>query len=75
MFNSLFGEDYPITLHTYDYLGYAPRSYASFNAMVEEIGRSRVYAGIHYSFSCVEGRKQGQKIATNVLNILKFKKD
>ncbi|HJS55529.1 MAG TPA: hypothetical protein VJ765_13335 [Chitinophagaceae bacterium] len=43
--------------------------------MAVDIGRSRVYAGIHYTYSCVEGKKQGQRIVTNVLNILKFKKE
>ena len=72
--SSLFGDNYHITIHTYDNLGMAPRSYNSFNDLVEDIGRSRVYAGIHYTYSCTEGRKQGAKIATNILNTLKFKK-
>jgi len=72
---SLFGDNYQFTLHTYDYLGMAPRTYNSFNEMAEEIGRSRVYGGIHYTYSVVEGRKQGERIAQNVLNIVKFKKD
>src|SRR6266487_4424807 len=72
---SLFGASYHFTIHTYDYLGMAPRTYNSFNEMAEDIGRARVYGGIHYTYSCVEGRKQGERIATNVLNMLKFKKD
>jgi len=72
---SLFGDNYPVTLHTYDNLGMAPRPYNSFNELAEDIGRSRVYAGIHYTYSCAEGKKQGEKIAMNILNILKFKKD
>jgi hypothetical protein len=71
---SLFGDNYKFTLHTYDNLGMAPRTYNSFNEMAEDVGRSRVYAGIHYTYSCVEGKKQGEKIAQNVLSILKFKK-
>jgi len=43
--------------------------------MADDIARARVYAGIHYTYSCVEVKKQGQRIAPNVLNILKFKKD
>ncbi len=50
----------------------APRTYNSFNEMAVDIGRYRVYAGIHYTYSCVEGKKQGEKIATNILNMLKF---
>ena len=71
---SLLGSNYPVTLHTYDELGMAPRPYNNFNEMTDDIGRSRVYGGIHYTYSCVEGKKQGEKIATNILNILKFKK-
>src|SRR5688572_22497201 len=71
---SLFGEHYEITLHTYDNLGMAPRKYGSFTEMVDDIGRSRVYAGIHYTYSCTEGNKQGEKIAANILNTLRFKK-
>ena len=72
---SLFGEDYATTLHTYDNLGMTPRPYSSFNKMAEDIGRSRVYGGIHYSYSCTESMRQGQKIAQNILNTLKFKKE
>jgi hypothetical protein len=71
--SSIFGNNYKITLHTYDNLGMARRSYNSFNEMADDIGKSRVYAGIHYTYSCVEGCKQGNKIAANVLSTLKFK--
>jgi len=71
---NLLGDNYHFTLHTYDYMGMAPRSYNSFSEMASEVGRARVYAGIHYTYSCVEGRKQGEKIAANILSILKFKK-
>ena len=71
----LLGDNYSFTIHTYDNLGMAPRHYTSFNDLAEEVGRSRVYAGIHYTYSCVEGKKQGEKIAENILNTLKFKKD
>lgn len=72
---SIFGDNYQFTLHTYDNLGMAPRTYNSFDEMAVDVGRSRVYAGIHYTYSCVEGKKQGEKTAWNILNILKFKKD
>ena len=71
---NLFGPSYQITLHTYDNLGMAPRSYNSFNDMVDDIGRSRVYAGIHYTYSCEQGRIQGEKIAGNILSSLHFLK-
>ncbi|HET9747522.1 MAG TPA: vanadium-dependent haloperoxidase [Chitinophagaceae bacterium] len=72
---TILGDNYQFTLHTYDNLGMAPRTYSSFDEMAVDVGRSRVYAGIHYTYSCVEGKAMGEKIAQNVLNILKFKKD
>lgn len=69
---SLFGRSHQFTIRTYDYLGMAPRIYSSFDELADDIGRSRIYAGIHYTYSCVEGKKQGMKIATNVLSALKF---
>jgi len=73
--NSLFGTSYSITLRTYDNLGMTPRSYNSFDEMVDDIGRSRVYAGIHFTYTCVESAKQGNRIAENILNKLKFLKE
>ena len=70
----LFGDNYQLTNHSYDFLGMAPRTYTSFNQMSEEIGDSRLYGGIHYRVACTEGNKQGRKIAQNVLRILKFEK-
>ena len=70
----LFGENYHLTNHTYDYLGMAPRTYTSFYNMAQEIGDSRVYAGIHYKASCEAGKEQGIKIAQNINRKLKFLK-
>ena len=72
---TILGDNYQFTLHTYDNLGMAPRTYNSFDEMAVNVGRSRVLAGIHYTYSCVEGKTMGEKIAQNVLTILKFKKD
>jgi len=72
---NVFGQDYHFTLHTYDNQGMAPRPYNTFFEMAEDIGRSRVYGGIHYSYTCTESLKQGSKIVDNILNKLKFKKD
>jgi hypothetical protein len=72
---SLFGDNYAVTLHTYDNLGMAPRAYNSFFQMVDDIGLSRVYAGIHYKYTCVESAKQGARIANNILNSLQFMKN
>ena len=70
----LFGSDYHFTDHTYDYLGMSPRSFTSFDAMVQEIGDSRVYAGIHYRLSCERGTQQGRKIGQNINKTVKFLK-
>lgn len=74
MLSSVFGNRFEFTNHTYDYLGMAPRHYDSFSQMAEEIGISRLYAGIHYRASVEKGGKQGNKIAKNILQNLRFKK-
>jgi len=75
MMTTILGDSYEFTLHTYDNLGMTPRTYHSFDDMAVDVGKSRVYAGIHYTYSCVEGKKQGEKIAHNILRLVKFKKD
>ncbi len=67
------GTNYPFTDHAYDYLGLAPLSYTSLDAMAHAIGDSRVYGGIHYKLSCEAGLVQGRKIAKNINNMVKFK--
>jgi hypothetical protein len=69
-----FGNNYQFTDHTYDYLGMKPRSYQSFDELAKEIGDSRVYAGIHYRYSCEKGCEQGRKIGRNIVKMLNFKK-
>ena len=67
---SIFGNNYSITDHSYDYLGMNPRSYNSFYAMAEEAGNSKFYGGIHYKLSVDEGLKQGKAVAKNIEAIL-----
>ena len=69
-----FGNSYHFTDHTYDYLGMAPRSYTSFDELAKEIGESRIYAGIHYRYSCDKGCEQGRKIGEHINQKLKFLK-
>lgn len=69
-----FGNKYHFTDHTYDYLGMAPRSYNSFDELAKEISDSRVYAGIHYRYSCEEGCELGRKIGQNISKKLRFKR-
>jgi len=49
--------------------------YTFFYDMAEQVGASRVYAGIHYKISCTEGAKTGRKVAQNILNKVKFLKE
>ena len=71
----LLGTDYDFTDHSYDFQGQVPRSYTSFEAMVQDIGDARFYGGIHSRFSCTEGARLGRKIAQNINSTLKFKKE
>jgi PAP2 superfamily len=65
---SLFGSIGSFTDHTNDNMGFVPRTYSSFEAIVQEAGNSRVYAGIHYRASVEAGVIQGKKVALNILN-------
>ena len=73
-FSNLFGNSYSFTDHTYDYLGYAPRHFNSFEAFGADAGNSRLYAGIHYQPSIDIGLVQGRKVAQNIESKLKFLK-
>ncbi len=69
-FTEIFGNIGSFTDHTYDYMGFAPRTYSSFNAIADEVGHSRFYAGIHYMPSVDTGLVQGRKVTANILRIL-----
>jgi membrane-associated phospholipid phosphatase len=64
----LFGNVQSFTDRTYDYLGYAPRTYSSFKAIGEEAGQSRLYAGIHYEVAIKAGLIHGDKVAENIFS-------
>jgi hypothetical protein len=74
-FTALFGNIGSFTDHTYDYLGFAPRTFASFRAIGEDAANSRLYAGIHYQPSIDTGVMQGRKVAANILRSLGFHAD
>jgi len=63
----LVGNINSFTDHTYDYMGLAPRTYSSIIAIAEEAGKSRLYAGIHYTVSINNGLAVGSKVAMNVM--------
>ena len=63
----VFGDIGTFTDHTYDYMGFTPRSFSSFRTIAEEAGNSRLYAGIHYKISIDAGLAQGRAVTANVL--------
>lgn len=71
---SVLGSNIAFTDHSYDDLGFAPRSFKNFNEAGKEAGLSRLYGGIHYRPSIEAGYALGSKAATNVLNGIHFKK-
>jgi hypothetical protein len=74
MMSNIFGEDFHITLHTYDYLNYPSRSYTGFTQLLNEISDSRLYGGLHYRATLDKSIEQGKKVSQNILNKIKFKK-
>lgn len=69
-----FGTDYHFTDHSYDFQGQAPRTYTSFEDMVQDVNDARFYGGIHSRISNNAGAQLGRKIAQNIESKLKFKK-
>jgi len=69
-FQEIFGNIGSFTDHTYDYEGFAPRTYNSFRAIGEDAGNSRLYAGLHYQPSIDAGLIQGRKVTANIFDIL-----
>ena len=61
-FTALFGNIGSFTDHTYDYMGFEPRTFNSFRAIGVDAGNSRLYAGIHYQPSIDTGLIQGRKV-------------
>ncbi|HSC54524.1 MAG TPA: vanadium-dependent haloperoxidase [Phnomibacter sp.] len=74
MMSLIFGDNFHITLHTYDYLNYPARSYTSFSQMLREISYSRLYGGLHYYATLVKSEAQGKKVAQNIWEKVKFQK-
>ena len=66
----VYGNNFSITDHTYDYLGMKSREYPSFSSMAEEAGMSKFYGGIHYRISVDYGLWQGREVARNISTVL-----
>jgi hypothetical protein len=69
-FTAIFGDIGSFTDHTYDYLGFAARTFPSFYAIGVDAGNSRLYAGIHYQPSIDTGLSQGRKVTANIIKRL-----
>ena len=71
-FTNIFGNIGSFTDHTYDYFGWAPRTFPSFKAIGVDAGNSRLYAGIHYQPSIDGGLIQGNKVADNIFDLILY---
>lgn len=60
------GDNIAFTDHSYDDIGYAPRSFANFKEAGKEAGLSRFYGGIHYKPSIEAGYLLGIRTAENI---------
>ena len=74
MLINCFGDNFPMTLHTYDYLGYAPRHYDTFTQMSTEMSDRRIYGGLHYRETQAKSLIQGKRVAQNTLAKINFNK-
>lgn len=67
---AIFGNIGSFTDHTYDYLGFTPRTFSSFSDIAADAGNSRFYGGIHYQPSINAGLVQGRAVGNNILQRL-----
>ena len=64
----LFGKDFAYWDDTEADFGISPRHFSSFDAAAEEATISRVYGGIHFSFSCLTGQQMGKMLGAEILS-------
>lgn len=64
--NSIYGPTYSFTDQTHNGNFGGNRTFSSFNAAADEAAVSRLYGGIHYSFSNELGKDIGQQIGNNI---------
>lgn len=50
-----------------DSLPEVSRTYESLSACADEVGMSRIYGGIHFSFDNVQGKASGRRVAEHVI--------
>ncbi len=75
MMSNSFGENFSLTLHTYDYLGYTARHFNTWTELSTEASDSRIYGGLHYVETQDKSLIQGKRVAQNILNKIKFLKE
>ena len=68
--NALYGNIGSITDHTYDYLSFPARTYATFQDIGIDAGNSRFYGGIHYQPTIDAGITQGRVVSANIVKSL-----
>ena len=62
----LFGDNTTFTDNSINDLGFTPRTFTKFSDYANEVGLSRIYAGIHIRSSDFIGLSQGNLVGTNV---------
>ncbi len=67
--SKVLGNNVSITDHTYDFRGWAPRTFNYLFAAGEEAGISRLYGGIHYLPSINKGLEIGKELGNKIGNI------
>ncbi len=68
MLEKLFGENQSFVDHTYDFMGFTPRYYSSYEAIGTEAGASRFYGGIHYHLAIADGFLVGRRVTENIFS-------
>lgn len=71
MLTYLMGDHYEYIDDTEIPYGVGPRNFTSFNQAAEEASISRLYGGIHFMDSIMEGNKQGRSIANHIIEKIK----
>ncbi len=71
---SIFGDNYSFTATSVGLPG-VTRSYTSFDEAAEEAGMSRIYAGIHFLFSDLDGLASGQALGAYVVQTFSVSRD
>jgi hypothetical protein len=64
--SGVLGYNTKVTDHSYDFRGWAPRSFSTIFAAAKEAGISRLYGGIHYKLSIDIGLSMAQTIGTRI---------